>query len=154
MRLCKLVRSMPKTLAAAETFQDALSSARRQVLTLSGLSGFLNRGPRTGLTLHANFNGNGRGSNLFFRCKNGHAFHHVAQFAGISGPRITFQQFEDFIVHLFRTKVVAGAEVFQEIKSKRANVLRTLAEGRHLNRHNAHAIVKVFSELALRYHRL
>jgi len=50
-------------------------------------------------------------------------------------------------------KIVPGAEIFQKIFRQQLDIVRTLAQRRHADRHDAQPVEQILAKFLLRYHR-
>src|SRR5438552_9518250 len=121
------------------------------MLALGRLARVLKIGTRSGVLGQADLDRHRVGSEAIARGENRHALDDVAQFARVSGPEIFLKYLVSFFFYLLGMKVVAGAEIFQEIVRHGGDVVRSFPQRRDTDWNNAETVVKVLSEFLLRH---
>jgi hypothetical protein len=82
------------------------------VIAFGGAAGLFDRVGCVGVAAEAEFNGSGVLIEDLAGAEDGHPLDDVAEFAGVAGPGVAFEEGEDGIVEVFGADVVAGAELF------------------------------------------
>ena len=148
MRLWRLVRSMPSSRAALDTFQSVWSSAWR-MRSRSAESRVSCRPDGRGAGGMRISSGTASVSMRIARAQDRHALDGVAQLADVARPVVALEQRQHVLVDGLGAEVVAGAELAEEVGRQVADVLRPLAQRRHADRHHAEPVEQVLAELAL-----
>jgi GNAT superfamily N-acetyltransferase len=81
--------------------------------------------------------------------ENRHPLDNIAQLTDVARPVMTLEHGEDVGVEVSGSKVVAGAELGEEVGGQLAHVVEPLAQRRHADWHDAQAVEEILAEPAL-----